>query len=34
MMSSMNLEMAPTSEIKYESSDNPKKLELVKTEKN
>ena len=29
----MNLEMAPTSEIKYESSDNPKKLELVKTEK-
>ena len=29
----MNLEMAPTSEIKYESSDSPKKLELVKTEK-
>ena len=29
----MNLEMAPTSEIKYESSDRPKKLELVKTEK-
>ena len=29
----MNLEMAPTCEIKYESSDNPKKLELVKTEK-
>ena len=24
----MNLEMAPTSEIKYESSDSPKKLEL------
>ena len=29
----MNLEMAPTSEIKYESLDGPKKLELVKTEK-
>ena len=29
----MNLEMAPTSEIKYECSDSPKKLELVKTEK-
>ena len=29
----MNLEMAPTNEIKYESSDSPKKLELVKTEK-
>ena len=29
----MNLEMAPTSEIKYESSDNPKKLEIIKTEK-
>ena len=29
----MNLEMAPTSEIKYESSDSPKTLELVKTEK-
>jgi len=29
----MNLEMAPTSEIKYESSNSPKKLELVKTEK-
>ena len=29
----MNLEMAPTSEIKYESSDSPKKLELIKTEK-
>ena len=29
----MNLEMAPTSEIKYESSDSPKKLEPVKTEK-
>ena len=29
----MNLEMAPTSEIKYESSDSSKKLELVKTEK-
>ena len=29
----MNLEMAPTSEIKYEISDSPKKLELIKTEK-
>ena len=29
----MNLEMAPTSEIKYESSDSQKKLEPVKTEK-
>ena len=29
----MNLEMAPASEIKYENSDSPKKLELVKTEK-
>ena len=29
----MNLEMAPTSEIKYESSDSQKKLELIKTEK-
>ena len=29
----MNLEMAPTSEIKYEISDNPKKLEPIKTEK-
>ena len=29
----MNLEMAPASEIKYENSNSPKKLELVKTEK-
>jgi prolyl-tRNA synthetase len=29
----MNLEMAPTSEIKYQSPYNQKKLELVKTEK-
>lgn len=29
----MNLEMAPTSEIKYESSDSQKKLEIIKTEK-
>ena len=29
----MNLEMAPTSEIKYEISDSPKKLEPIKTEK-
>ena len=29
----MNLEMAPTNEIKYDSSDSQKKLELIKTEK-
>ena len=29
----MNLEMAPTSEIKYDSSDSQKKLEIIKTEK-
>ena len=29
----MNLEMAPTSEIEYESSDSQKKLEIIKTEK-
>ena len=29
----MNLEMAPTNEIKYDISDSQKKLELIKTEK-
>jgi len=29
----MNLEMAPTSEIKYDSSDSQKNLEIIKTEK-